>query len=265
MDDDHAAIQRWAEALGSIIAATGRSNRQAARDLGFSKSVVNRYINGERVTEDAWVLATKAIDLAQKEGREVPVDLQELESTYKKAEAAHRRRLRTNGKPPTGEGDTSEQAAPDVRPSDDEPLGDPPPRQTSFRRHRVAYSIGAGILALGLVYGVVSHAADWWPFEPRVWYAKVVGTYSAEHKRPLGVFRFRSPDIPKDTDRVFYDEGSAVPIVCQDRRRREVTDPTTKQSSTVWNRTSDGWWIPDLYTDLPKVPGDTPPLSIPTC
>jgi hypothetical protein len=36
-------------------------------------------------------------------------------------------------------------------------------------------------------------------------------------------------------------------------------------SSTVWDRLTVGDWISDIYTTLPKQPGDMPPLGLPTC
>ncbi len=51
----------------------------------------------------------------------------------------------------------------------------------------------------------------------------------------------------------------------QYRKGRTLTDPTSKESSSVWDKTEDGFRVPDLYVDLPKTSGDQPPLGIPVC
>jgi hypothetical protein len=66
-----------------------------------------------------------------------------------------------------------------------------------------------------------------------------------------------------------YDEGRAVRVVCQNRHGALVVDekppPARQAPSTVWDRLDDGSWISDVYTTLPKQPGETPPLGLPTC
>lgn len=63
-------------------------------------------------------------------------------------------------------------------------------------------------------------------------------------------------------------EGDVVQIVCQVRDGRLVTDQLIndkQESSKVWDRVTDGYYISDLYTDLPKVTGSKPPPGVPTC
>lgn len=75
----------------------------------------------------------------------------------------------------------------------------------------------------------------------------------------------------RDTPRVPPADGEGTPIrvVCQDRHGGLVIDDKLQggphPSSTVWDRLDDGRWVSDLYTNLPKRPGETPPLGLPVC
>ncbi|MGH9930060.1 MAG: hypothetical protein ACREA9_12675 [Pyrinomonadaceae bacterium] len=65
-------------------------------------------------------------------------------------------------------------------------------------------------------------------------------------------------------------ENQVIPVVCQERKGQSVHDPLGDsnryaQPWPVWNKLSNGLWVSDLYTDLPKIPGDTPPDGIPGC
>ncbi len=64
-------------------------------------------------------------------------------------------------------------------------------------------------------------------------------------------------------------EGMVVGVVCQERHGEPVTDkdpaPGQPASWAVWDRLVNGRWIPDMWTTLPKTPGDTPPNGLPTC
>ena len=66
-----------------------------------------------------------------------------------------------------------------------------------------------------------------------------------------------------------YLDGTMVGIVCQERNGENVQDrdpaPGQPPSWPVWNRLTTGRWIPDMWTDLPKVPGATPPFGMPRC
>jgi hypothetical protein len=62
-----------------------------------------------------------------------------------------------------------------------------------------------------------------------------------------------------------YEEGRALVVVCQERHGREVKDQTMGTLSSVWDKLREGVWVPDLYADLPKVTGASPPLGIPVC
>ncbi|MBW6434831.1 hypothetical protein KZ829_13895 [Actinoplanes hulinensis] len=66
-----------------------------------------------------------------------------------------------------------------------------------------------------------------------------------------------------------YLDGSLVEVVCQERDGENVRDrdPAPGQPSdwAVWNRLTTGRWIPDMWTDLPKVPGSAPPHGLPRC
>jgi hypothetical protein len=64
-------------------------------------------------------------------------------------------------------------------------------------------------------------------------------------------------------------DGTLVQVVCQERDGESVQDrdPVAGQPERwpVWNRLTTGRWIPDMWTDLPKVPGPTPPYGLPRC
>jgi DNA-binding SARP family transcriptional activator len=85
-----------------------------------------------------------------------------------------------------------------------------------------------------------------------------------------GVWRHSRPggDMPRVGD-FAYDEGRAVRVVCQDRHGALVVDskppPARQAPSTVWDRLDDGSWVSDVYTTMPKPPGETPPLGLPVC
>ncbi|GAA2783838.1 helix-turn-helix transcriptional regulator [Saccharopolyspora taberi] len=233
----HPDIQQWAQQLQQLAEATGLSLRQLAGHVPWSPSTLSRYLNGERVVEEAWLLASKLVELAEQRGATVRVQTDELHFRYKQARQAYQEQQRAQRvKPP-----------------------EPPPTR------RRALLVLSAVLGAVAVVGTIGFTVLWAQPEPRIWRAKIVGTWSEQYHQHLGVFRFRTPDIPGDTDKATYHEGTVVTITCQARHRREVSDPTTGQRSAVWNRLSDGYWIPDLYTDLPKVPGEDPPLDLPTC
>jgi hypothetical protein len=66
-----------------------------------------------------------------------------------------------------------------------------------------------------------------------------------------------------------YLDGTLVGVVCQKRDGENVQDrdPVPGQPSNwaVWDRLTTGRWIPDMWTDLPKVPGSAPPHGLPHC
>ncbi len=99
---------------------------------------------------------------------------------------------------------------------------------------------------------------------PKAWPATIVNTWSAKQRKDVGVYRYKSP-LRRDFVLPGYLSGNTVSVVCQYRKGRTLTDPTSKKSSSVWDKTDDGFWVPDLYVDLPKTSGDQPPLGIPVC
>jgi hypothetical protein len=133
----------------------------------------------------------------------------------------------------------------------------------SRRRVWVAVLLAAAAVA-AVVSGATTH---WWGLSseqsdpPKTWPATIDNTWSERLHAYLGVFKYRNPDEPGATDKSFYAEDTVVQVVCQSRHRRLVEDETMKKSSDVWNKLQDGYWIPDLYTNLPK----DKPLGIPDC
>ena len=98
----------------------------------------------------------------------------------------------------------------------------------------------------------------------RVWHATIVNTWSAARSKDVGVYRYKSP-LRAEWELPGHLGGDSISVVCQYRHGRTLTDPGSGQSSPVWDKTDDGFWIPDLYTDLPKVSGEVPPAGIPIC
>lgn len=64
-------------------------------------------------------------------------------------------------------------------------------------------------------------------------------------------------------------EGELVEVLCQVRDGQPLSDPAPAPGQPndwpVWNKMKDGFFIPDLYTDLPKDRGPTPPNGLPIC
>lgn len=87
---------------------------------------------------------------------------------------------------------------------------------------------------------------------------------------PPGVWRHSGPagDMPR-VGEVGIDEGRAIRVLCQDRQGGLVVDrkppPEQQAPSTVWDRLDDGTWISDVYTTMPRVVGEAPPLGLPVC
>jgi serine/threonine protein kinase len=142
-----------------------------------------------------------------------------------------------------------------------------------WRQHRVAGRILAGIAAIAVVATVAaalgaftSDGDEQRPDtpSPKAWSAKVTNTWSESKNAYLGTYSYRSP-FGSERAGEGYGEGTPVQIECQERNGREVSDPSTGRVSTVWDKTTDGVYVSDLYTDLPQVSGDTPPDGIPAC
>jgi hypothetical protein len=85
----------------------------------------------------------------------------------------------------------------------------------------------------------------------------------------VGVFYRSAPTTRSDRSRGPL-EGDEVAVVCQERNGQPMTNtdhPTPGQPRgwPVWDRVPDGRWFTDLWSDLPKSPGPTPPRGLPTC
>lgn len=83
-----------------------------------------------------------------------------------------------------------------------------------------------------------------------------------------GLKTFLGPANTYPEGDVSYAEGDTIAVVCQERDGQPIHDPRSdpnryKKPWPVWDKLSNGLWVPDLYTDLPKTPGDTTPDGIP--
>jgi hypothetical protein len=95
---------------------------------------------------------------------------------------------------------------------------------------------------------------------------------TVQHTEGKGLKTYFGPGntYPEGRNPPSYPEGDVIAVVCQERNGQEIYDPEGDPSRyqkpwPVWNKLSNGLWVSDLYTDLPKVPGDTPPDGIPRC
>jgi serine/threonine protein kinase len=141
-----------------------------------------------------------------------------------------------------------------------------------WRQHRTAGRVAAGIAAVGVVatvavaLGAATSGGDEQTGTPtpKTWTVKVTNTWSESKNAYLGTYSYRTP-FGSEQAGGGYGEGAQIQIECQERNGREISDPSSGKVSKVWDRTTDGVYISDLYTDLTKVAGDTPPDGIPAC
>ena len=86
---------------------------------------------------------------------------------------------------------------------------------------------------------------------------------------PAGVFKYEAPSL-SSTHVIGPVENVSVPVVCQVRNGEPVSDddPVAGQPNNwpVWDKTDDGYYIADVWTDLPKDIGNPdPPAGLPLC
>lgn len=97
---------------------------------------------------------------------------------------------------------------------------------------------------------------------PKAVFAKVINTGG------IGVFKYEQP-TNQSGKQFGPGEGELVEVLCQVRDGQSLTDPAPAPGQPndwpVWNKMKDGFFIPDLYTDLPKDRGLTPPYGLSIC
>lgn len=88
------------------------------------------------------------------------------------------------------------------------------------------------------------------------------------HTDGKGAWLYREPST-KSAPLFHLLDGDSVDVVCQQRQGELVYAPNPVHGQParwpVWNRLSNGLWVPDLWTSLPKVPGEAPPGDLPRC
>ena len=84
-----------------------------------------------------------------------------------------------------------------------------------------------------------------------------------------GVYTYAGPSTENRYPDGGHLDNNLVRVVCQERNGQPVKDsgpaPGQPEVWKVWNKLSNGRWIPDLWTDLPKDEGPTPPKGLPIC
>jgi virulence-associated protein VagC len=99
------------------------------------------------------------------------------------------------------------------------------------------------------------------PAEPAVGAVRV-------HVHGQGAWLYLEPST-QSISRFHLLDGQTVDVVCQRREAEIVDEPNPERGQLaqwpVWNRLLNGLWLPDRWTSLPKVPGDTPQGCLPTC
>lgn len=101
-DDD--PIRLWSDQLQDLVAETGLSHRQLAEtpEIHLAHATISRYVKGERVVANAWLLASRLIDMVRAEDDSVVYDLRELRRLFLRAARAYRNCARVDpGQLPT--------------------------------------------------------------------------------------------------------------------------------------------------------------------
>ncbi|MGC9670594.1 helix-turn-helix domain-containing protein [Planosporangium sp. 12N6] len=140
----------------------------------------------------------------------------------------------------------------------------PPIAARSRVRAVLAGGIGGAFIGALVTYALVPARA---PREVPVGGATVRIVNTDENGTPIGLHSYTGP-TNESSKRQFYGEGDHVVAVCQRREGQLVRDAPYKDRPTawpVWDRLDNGEWIPDMYTDLPKVPGSRPPNGLQRC
>jgi hypothetical protein len=97
--------------------------------------------------------------------------------------------------------------------------------------------------------------------------AVVQNTWEESEQRDVGVYFYPDP-YTNQHKRRGVDEGTRVIVTCQVRDGRLATDTPHQHrqtSSQVWDLLSGGYFISDIYTNLPKTNGEAPPPGVPLC
>lgn len=135
---------------------------------------------------------------------------------------------------------------------------------------KVALITGGATVAAALIAAIVTVIVAWGtptpgpvtPAPPTV-FARIQNTGG------VGVFAYSGPSTRTARTRG-PQEGDLVAVICQERGgepQTDTNDPQVDQPAgwPVWDKMSDGRWIPDLWTDLPKTLGATPPEGLSAC
>jgi hypothetical protein len=256
------------------------TNKEIAEAIGISDRTLGDWFRKRAVVPD-WYDTRKIVEY-------LGGDAAAWQPRWERAKAAYDSRPRGRAARPDNHGDGNG-GEPDPPISQDERLGAdatmrsgtpaaaaptaPPPARRRLRGRTVA-AVASGVLIASVAIGwaITGHnnPSRGAPPPPssspsvRVWQATIVNTWSDKQSKDVGVYRYKSP-LRAEWELPGYLGGNVVSIVCQHRKGRTIRDARTQQSSAVWDQTVDGAWVPDLYTDLPKVPGNEPPLGIPAC
>ena len=250
--EEHARNRRRA---GSPAATT----KEIAEAIGVSDRTLGDWLRKRSVVPD-WYGLRKVVEYLDGDAREWLPRWQQAKAAYDS-----RPRGRTTPALPVGRNGPPDLVLVPVPVIAPEPADVPRPAAPSRGpRRRRAVTLVLSLVVLLAVAAVVV-AVRTWPRthdgnRPNAWQTTIRNTWSTAKGRDVGVITSSDPTRPR-RDGPAYFLGTSVRVVCQDRRGYPVTDASQGRTSAVWDKLDSGFWISDLYTDLPK----DPPPGLPTC
>jgi hypothetical protein len=235
--DEHASGRR----REGIAAAT---TKEIAEAIGVSDRTLGDWLRKRSVVPD-WYGLRKLVEY-------LGGDAEEWLPRWQQAKAAYDSRPRARTTP----------VGPDKPPAP-VVVSAPAASPGGSRARRIVVFVLAVTVLLAVAAAV---AARTWPRgahsnRPSVWQTTIRNTWSTAKGKDVGVVTSSNPALPQ-RDGPAYFLGSSVQVVCQDRHGYPVTDRSQGRTSPVWDKLDTGFWISDLYTDLPKNP---PPPGLPAC
>ena len=98
----------------------------------------------------------------------------------------------------------------------------------------------------------------------RTWQATVVNTWSSSRQKDIGIRPYLHPSRADQTYPGYF-TSDVVSVACHYDKGRSVQDKTTLETSSVWYRLNDGFWLPGLFLQFEGRLGTTAPSRMPAC